>query len=306
MARVLLLLVTAGVLAAGASGAGPWQRGAPMQSPRSEVASASYAGGIAVVGGFSPGRVSKKVELYLPGRDRWRRLPDLPIAVNHAVAAAAGGKLYVAGGYGSPRLWVRAAFAYDGRRWRKLRAMPAPRGAAAAAILNEKLYVLGGVTPRGLADTALVLDLATGRWSTIPGPTPREHLAAAGAGGKLYALAGRLGGVDANVGTVEVYSPEDGRWWELAPVPEPRSGTGLVAVGGLLVSVGGEGPDLATIGSVFAYDLAAGAWRRLPDLPTPRHGMAVAVARGKVYAIGGSPIADLGYSSANEFLDPSG
>ena len=39
-------------------------------------------------------------------------------------------------------------------------------------------------------------------------------------------------------------------------MPDPRSGTGLVAVGGLLVSVGGEGPDLATIGSVFAYDLA--------------------------------------------------
>ena len=79
-----------------------------------------------------------------------------------------------------------------------------------------------------------------------------------------------------------------------------------MSVGGLLVSVGGEGPDLATIGSVFAYDLAAGAWRRLPDLPTPRHGMAVAAVRGKVYAIGGSPIADLGYSGANEFLDPSG
>ena len=51
---------------------------------------------------------------------------------------------------------------------------------------------------------------------------------------------------------------------------------------------------------------AAGAWGRLPDLPTPRHGMAVAAVRGKVYAIGGSPIADLGFSSANEFLDPSG
>jgi hypothetical protein len=77
-------------------------------------------------------------------------------------------------------------------------------------------------------------------------------------------------------------------------------------VGDLLVSVGGEGPDLATIGSVFAYDLGARTWRRLPDLPTPRHGMAVAAVGGRVYAIGGSPIADLGYSGSNEFLDPSG
>jgi hypothetical protein len=77
-------------------------------------------------------------------------------------------------------------------------------------------------------------------------------------------------------------------------------------VGGRLVSVGGEGPDLSTIGSVFAYELAGGAWKPLPNLPTARHGMAVAGVRGKVYAIGGSPIADLGFSGANEFLDPSG
>jgi hypothetical protein len=74
----------------------------------------------------------------------------------------------------------------------------------------------------------------------------------------------------------------------------------------MLVSVGGEGPDNATIGSVFGYELATGTWRRLPDLPTPRHGMAVAAVNGKVYAIGGSPIGDLGYSTANEFIDPSG
>jgi hypothetical protein len=34
--------------------------------------------------------------------------------------------------------------------------------------------------------------------------------------------------------------------------------------------------------------------------------MAVAAVNGKVYAIGGSPIGDLGYSTANEFIDPSG
>ena len=68
--------------------------------------------------------------------------------------------------------------------------------------------------------------------------------------------------------------------------------------------VGGEGPDNTTFGTVYGYDLAGGSWRRLSDLPTPRHGLAVVGIRGKVYAIGGSPIADLGFSTANEALDP--
>ncbi len=87
-------------------------------------------------------------------------------------------------------------------------------------------------------------------------------------------------------------------------MPEPRGGAGLAFADGLLVSVGGEGPNAATFEKVYGYDLAGGAWRRLSDLPTPRHGLAVVGIRGKVYAIGGSPIADLGYSTANEALDP--
>jgi N-acetylneuraminic acid mutarotase len=120
----------------------------------------------------------------------------------------------------------------------------------------------------------------------------------------VYALGGRLGGVDSNVSTFESYTPATGRWETLAPIPEARGGSGLASADGLLVSVGGEGPNNTTIGTVYGYDLADGSWRRLPDLPTPRHGLAVVGIRGKVYAIGGSPIADLGFSTANETLDP--
>ena len=274
-----------------------------MPSPRSEVAAAQFRGGVAVVAGFSPGRSSSRVDLYLPKTNRWRQLPNLPVATNHAAAAAAGGKLYVVSGYGGPRGFLRAAFVLEGKRWRKLRPMPGPRGAAAAAISDGKLYVVGGVTPFGFAESALVLDLQTERWSKIPGPRPREHLAAAAAGGRIYALAGHLGGLDANLGVFEWYSPEEGRWTALPPVPEARSGTGLAHVGGTLVSVGGEAPDARTIETVFGFDLANGRWSRLPDLPTPRHGMAVAAVGTRVYAIGGSPVADLGFSTANEYLE---
>ena len=62
--------------------------------------------------------------------------------------------------------------------------MPGARGAAGAAIVGGKLYVVGGVGPNGLARRAFALDLKTGRWASIPGPTPREHLAVTAAAGQ--------------------------------------------------------------------------------------------------------------------------
>jgi N-acetylneuraminic acid mutarotase len=289
------------LLLAGAAG---WQSAAPMPTARSEVAAAPYRGGIAIVGGFTGSCVnSRTVELYLPASNRWRTLPRLPIALNHAAAAAAGNKLYVAGGYGDDPHFSRAAFVFDGSRWTRIRSMPASRAAPGSAVVKGKWYIVGGVTPTGLATTALVLDLATRTWSTLPGPTPREHLAVTAANGKVYALAGRTAGFDTNLDILEVFTPQTRRWQRLPPVPEPRGGTGLAAVGPLLVSVGGEEPA-GTIATVYGFDTRTSTWRRLPDLPTPRHGLGVAALGGKVYAIGGGPTPGCSSSTANDVLQP--
>jgi N-acetylneuraminic acid mutarotase len=301
LAAVLPTLI-AGVLALG--GATAWDSHAPLPVPRTEVAAAPFRGDIAVVGGYlADGSSSDDVDLYDPAADSWSRLPDLPVEVNHAAAASAGGKLYVVGGYVGPGVRIRNAYVFDGDRWRGLAPMPAARGAAGAAIVGRKLYVVGGVGPSGLARRAYALDLKTGRWATVAGPTPREHLAATAAGGKVYAVAGRLAGIDTNLRTFEAYSPGTRRWTRLAPVPAARGGTGAAFAKGLIVSVGGEEPQ-GTIGSVYAYDLSRKRWRRLANLPTPRHGVGVATIAGRVYVIGGGIEPGLTVSGANESLTP--
>src|SRR5205814_10040288 len=101
-----------------------------------------------------------------PARDHWRPLPTLPVPVNHAMAASANGKLYVAGGYTAGfRRKLRRAYVLERNAWRALPPMPEPRAAGGAAIVAGKLYVVGGVGPAGLARQMLVLDLATRRWS---------------------------------------------------------------------------------------------------------------------------------------------
>lgn len=282
-----------------------WKSAAPLPLARTEVAAATVRGEILVIGGIAEdGTRTGRVDAYSPRLDRWRRLPDLPVPVDHAAAASVGGRLFVVGGYvgpsGTSRL-LRGGFEYEGGRWLALPEPPEARAASGAAIVNGRLQVVGGVGPSGLATTMLVYDIGARTWSTGAGPTPREHLAVAALGGRVFALGGRLSGLDTNLDLLESFSPRVARWRSLPPVPEARGGTGAVAVGGSLVSVGGEGP-IETIGSVYAYSVAAGRWRRLADLPTPRHGLGMAAAAGRFYAIGGGPRPGLSVSDANEFL----
>lgn len=294
-------LVTAAGLIAGA-----WQTGPPLPLARTEVAGAAVRGEIYIVGGYlADGRSSRRVDVYSARTRRWRRAPDLPVAVNHAMAAAYRGRLYVLGGYSGTGQALRSAYVLRGPRWRRLAPMPGARAAAGAAVAGARLYVVGGVfRPGGLARVAFSLDLRRLRWTTVPGPTPREHLAAAALGGRVYAIAGRTGGINENLTVVESFTAGARAWTRLPAVPESRGGTGAAAAGGRLVSVGGEEPA-GTIASVFAYDPGARRWERLPDLPTPRHGLAVVAIGPRVYAIAGGPRPGLFVSGANESLDVS-
>ena len=295
-----------GVLAASAAAPAAWRKGASVPVARTEVAAAAVRGEAIVVGGLlADGTNTGRADAYSPRTNRWRRLPDLPVTVDHAAGAAWRGRMIVAGGYGSSRAPVRDVFALVDGRWRRQPDLPEARAAAAAAVAGDTFYVVGGVEDgprgRGLARAAFALDLRTGRWRTIPGPTPREHLAAASSGGRVYALAGRLAGLDTNRGELEVYDAGARRWRSLPPVPDPRGGTGAAGLDGRIVSAGGEAPG-GTQGRVYAYTVSERRWRRLPNLPTPRHGLGVVALNDRIYVLAGGPQPGLFVSGANESL----
>ena len=283
--------------------AGGWQSHAPLPEPRTEVAAAVARGEIVVVGGFTEdGGNSARSDAYSIAGNRWRRLPDLPVAVDHAAAASANGRVYVVGGYGRDRAPLDATFVLESGAWRRLAPLPDARAAAAAAIAGGRLYVLGGVDGRrSLARVAFALDLRTGRWARLTGPSPREHLAAAAAGTRVFALGGRSAGIDTNTARFESYDSRTRRWTRLAPVPQARGGTGAAYVNGRIVSIGGEQPE-GTIRSVYAYELRTKRWRRLADLPSPRHGLGVVAFGERVYAVAGGPQPGLTVSGAVESL----
>jgi non-specific serine/threonine protein kinase len=295
----------AALAAAVALGGGSWRSESALPVARGEVAATTVGAEIAVVGGFlADGSSSPRVDAYAPAaQGRWRALPDLPDAVNHAFAAGSRGRLYVVGGYGDAGR-LRTAWVLDAGGWQPLPPLPYGLAAGGAAVIDGKLYLVGGVA--GAADRsvlvrrALALDLARpDRWRFAPGPTSREHLAVVAARGRLYAIGGRTAGFGTNTRLVETWRPGERGWRRVAPLPEARGGTGAAVVHGQIVSVGGEAPP-GTIASVYAYDLARARWRRLPDLPTPRHGLAVAALGGRIYAVAGGRTPGLAVSDVNE------
>jgi N-acetylneuraminic acid mutarotase len=274
-----------------------WQSDAPLPVPRSEVAGANWRAYVAVVGGYlADGESSPRVDLYGPRTGEWNRLPDLPVGMNHAMAAAGGGRLYVIHG--------RDAFVYDGTRWRRLPSPPVSRVAGGAAFVDNTVYVVGGVGPSGVARSALAYDVRRRRWRTLPAPRPlREHLGVTTLSGRIYVVGGRANG--RTFATVQRWQPRRHRWQLLEPLPEPRGGTAAGSAYGLVVSAGAES-SAGTSSAVYAYSPSANRWRRLPDLPTARHGLAVVGIGATIHVIAGGPAPGLSVSAANESLNLAG
>jgi N-acetylneuraminic acid mutarotase len=134
-------------------------------------------------------------------------------------------------------------------------------------------------------------------------PTARDHLAAATLSGKVFVVGGRVGSMSRNLATAEAYDPAIDRWESRRPMPTPRGGIGVVALGGRLFVFGGEDPRQA-LGQTEAYDPAADRWVGMAAMPTPRHGLGTVVVARKVYVIGGGVKPGASRSSVNEVFDP--
>jgi N-acetylneuraminic acid mutarotase len=93
----------------------PWTNGAPLPSPRSEIAGAALNGKIYIIGGFGrSGQSTTTVEVYDPIADKWTTASPLPQPLDHTAAASFDGKLYVVGGgYLNADALSNKLFVYD-------------------------------------------------------------------------------------------------------------------------------------------------------------------------------------------------
>ena len=159
---------------------------------------------IVVAGGLTEaGVASDRVDVYDPGTDRWDPAPSLPIGLHHLGLASVADRLYVAGGYHNPApgaAWVPQSWVLSlglgERAWRDEPPLAEARGGLALVARGEVLVAMGGATAAGIVlRSTEVLVVGRGR-HVAPGADlsePRDHLAGAFSGGRVYAIAGRQG-----------------------------------------------------------------------------------------------------------------
>lgn len=195
-------------------------------------------------------------------------------------------------------------FADDTEGWRAATSMAIGRGGAAVVAADGvRAYVIGGFAPH-LGDSNLNLEIrrhghTIGYSFASPAPTARAEHAAAEHQKIIYLAGGRAPGGPlqpyniAILNTFEAYDTRKDKWQTLRPMPTPRAGLGLAAVGKKLYAIGGRngGQGILKSGTVLStvevYDINTGEWASGPSMPTPRSDFAIAVQGNRVYVIGG-------------------
>lgn len=215
-----------------------------------------------------------------PPKQRIER--SLPVALEEAAAATAGGKLYVIGGFDAAGNSLSTVWVFDGKSWSAGPRLPLGLDHASAAELGGHVYVAGGHSFG--RDSALVFRLDSRSWTEVAS----LHHARGGhtllaTTSRLYVLGGNS--VLANVGPAEVYDPQARSWRDLPSLPVPRNHVSGFVYGSDVCAAGGRPPATAR---VDCYDTVSSKWVRLPNLPVPTSGAgATTLADGSAVVLGG-------------------
>ncbi|MET0266201.1 MAG: kelch repeat-containing protein [Duganella sp.] len=253
------------------------------------------------------GRGQRPLDIFDTATGTWRQGAAAPLEIHHMQALAHDGKLYIVGALtgGFPEETpLDHILIYDpaSDRWSAGPQIPEQRrrGGGGVVAHEGRIYLVGGNTRghmSGYVPWLDVFDPATGAWTRLPdAPHARDHFHAVVIDGQLYAAGGRRSAHDAGdtlsmtIAQVDVYDIAAGRWRTLAaPLPTPRAGAAVAAVGGKLLVMGGESArQVPAHSEVEAFDPASGRWQTLAPLPQGRHGTQATVVGNKLYLAAGS------------------
>lgn len=284
-----------------------WETVKPLPKARAAFGAAVAGNTIYVIGGVDGFfRTLSSAMAYDIGADAWREIPRLPQAVHHPAVASDGRKIYVIGGLtGLASRPIDDVYAFDPEKnaWEQLGRLNDFRGGSAAVLLDGTLYVMGGITTAGPDDAFEYYDAARSGWNGLKSmPTARLHLAAASAGGRIYALGGRKGSIAKNLGVTEAYDPKKLEWETITELAVPRSAHAAAERGGLIYAFGGESKE-GTIAEVEVFDPKKRAWSTMAvPMPNPRHSLAAVPWKDRIYVIGGGRRSGFSVSDLNEVL----
>jgi hypothetical protein len=249
-----------------------WSALGPGYPVRGDVAEAVLHGFAYVIGGTGTSEDGRRVYRYDVHTGERERAADLPISLDHAMAATLENRIYVFGGFvfGQPSARVFSLGAND-VSWIEHSLMPLGRAAGGAVVMNDRVWLVGGVSANGNWITDVWSWDGRGRWSTGLSriPTPRDHLAVGTYRGSICAAGGN-GGERA----FECYEPVRDEWTKM---PDLRS----TAIGARAVEIAGWFWLVGAYVQVFTLD----HWHFAPRPAAIRAGHALVAIDGTLYVI---------------------
>jgi N-acetylneuraminic acid mutarotase len=191
---------------------------------------------------------------------------SLPVALEESAAAAAGGKLFVIGGFDAAGNSLRTVWEFDGTAWTAGPRLPLGLDHTSAATFNDHVYVAGGHSFG--RDSPRLFRLDGTSWTELAQmPHARGGHTLLAAGGRLYAIGGNT--VSGDVVAADVYDPQLDVWSDLPVFPAPRNHVSGFVFGANVCAAGGRAPATAR---VDCYNFESSAWVQFPDLPRPTSG----------------------------------
>jgi N-acetylneuraminic acid mutarotase len=139
-----------------------WSTGAPLPTPRENVASCVIDNKLVVIGGWNDKReVQNVVEAYDPNTNTWERWPDLPTARGGLGAVVLDNRCYTIGGetWSTPppgTFGANEMFDPMSRRWAVLAPMPTPRHGLGLAVVGQEIWAVGGGPSQGDSYTSII------------------------------------------------------------------------------------------------------------------------------------------------------
>lgn len=191
---------------------------------------------------------------------------------------------------------------------RQLAALPQPVTSFGAAVLGDDVYVYGGhkgaahsYSRSGQSNLLWKLPLdGKSNWETVSKAEHLQGLAMVALKGNLY----RIGGFTArnaededhdlwSQDAVARFAPDQKKWLELPPLPEPRSSHDAAVLGGRIYVAGGwqlrGDQDSRWHTTAWSIDPTAATpkWKPLPTPPFQRRAISLASHDGRLFVIGG-------------------
>ena len=249
-----------------------WTDGREMPTTRSGVAAVTLNDRIYVMGGgFREAdgtfRFLTTVEIYDPSMDCWERGPDLLMRHDAPSATLLEGRIYLLGGHhpdakggplSDPAFSFSERFDASSGHWEQIPPMPTPRFSLVALSWEGRLLALGGGAFTGKAftnfDRVEAYDPGTGLWShflPLTLPWTAAGPAACVFRTQIFLFGGNNG--EAIQRRAARYDPVEGKWSEIAPMPEARVTAAALPVGDAVYLIGGrDATGKAPVDSVFS------------------------------------------------------